>query len=379
MNQGSLKQGNVVGLTAPPLPVVRIAIVGLGIRGQQAIGRLLHVPGAQITVLCDVNPAITAAAPGAVRLTDWQTACARPDVDLVYICTDWSNHVPVALEAMDHGKHVAIEVPAAQTLEQIWALVHKAEQTRRHCMMLENAVYDDFELTTYAMAQAGFFGQLVHAEGAYHHQMDWSKEAWRLDYNRTHRGDIYPTHGLGPVCRLLGLHRQDRLESLVSVDSAALTGSALTGDGSFANADQTSTLLKTRLGRTVLLEHNIMNPRPYSRMYQIVGTRAYAAKYPQPQIFLEGELYEGERLEALMAPYRPQLLPPELESVAREVDTHGGMDFIMDYRLVQALKNGQALDMDVYDLAEWCCVAPLSRLSLEKGGVPVAVPDFTVE
>ena len=356
---------------------LRMAIVGLGIRGQQAIGRLLHVPGAQITVLCDINPAISVSVPGAVRLTDWQAACAHPEVDLVYICTDWSHHVPVALEAMERGKHVAVEVPAAQTLEQIWALVHTARRTGRQCMMLENAVYDDFELTTYAMAQAGFFGELVHVEGAYLHPMDWNKEAWRLDYNRTHRGDIYPTHGLGPVCRLLGLHREDQLVSLVSVDSASLTGTALTGDASFANADQTCTLLKTRRGRTILLEHNIMNPRPYSRMYQIVGTRAYAAKYPEPQIFLDGELYTGQRLEALMAPYRPQLLPPELVSVAREVDTHGGMDFIMDYRLVQALLKGQVLDMDVYDLAEWCCVAPLSRLSLERGGAPVEVPDFT--
>ena len=367
----------VVGLTAPPLEQVRIAIVGLGIRGQQAIARLSHVPGACITVLCDINPAISVSATGAQRMTDWRAACSSDKVDLVYICTDWSHHVPVALEALEQGKHVAVEVPAAQTMEQIWALVRKAEQTRRHCMMLENAVYDDFELTTLAMAQAGFFGELIHAEGAYLHQIDFGKEAWRLDYNRLHRGDIYPTHGLGPVCRLMGLHRQDSLVSLVSVDSAALTGTSLTGDPSFANADQTCTLLKTRLGRTILLEHNIMTPRPYSRMYQIVGTRAYAAKYPQPQIFLDGELYTGERLETLMAPYRPAFLPPELVSVAREVDTHGGMDYVMDYRLVQALREGAPLDMDVYDLAEWCCVAPLSRLSLERGGAPVSVPDFT--
>ncbi len=376
MNQTTQHHPSVVGLTAPPLETVRIAIVGLGIRGQQAISRLSHVPGARISMLCDINPAIRVSAPGAVRLTDWRAACASEEADLVYICTDWSNHVPVALEAMSRGKHVAIEVPAAQTLEEIWALVHKAEQTRRHCMMLENAVYDDFELTTLAMVQAGVFGQLIHAEGAYLHPIDFGKETWRLEHNRTHRGDIYPTHGLGPVCRLLDLHREDELVSLVSVDSAALTGISLTGDASFANADQTCTLLKTRRGRTILLEHNIMTPRPYSRMYQIVGTQAYAAKYPVPQIFLDGKLYTGEELEALMAPYRPALLPPELLSLAREVDTHGGMDYIMDYRLVQALRQGTTLDMDVYDLAEWCCVAPLSRLSLERGGVPVSVPDF---
>ena len=377
MNLDSHTPGPVTGLTAAPLETVRIAIVGLGIRGQQAVCRLSHVPGAQITVLCDINPAIDVSVPGAVRLTDWRAACAWEDADLVYICTDWASHVPVALEAMEHGKHVAIEVPAAQTMEQIWGLVKTAERTRRHCMMLENAVYDDFELTTLAMARAGFFGELIHAEGAYLHQIDFGKEAWRLDYNRTHRGDIYPTHGLGPVCRLLGLHREDALLSLVSVDSAAITGAVLTGDAAFANADQTCTLLKTRRGRTILIEHNIMTPRPYSRMYQIVGTKAYAAKYPQPQIFLDGELYTGEKLETLMAPYRPSLLPPELVPLAREVDTHGGMDYIMDYRLVQALRQGAPLDMDVYDLAEWCCIAPLSQLSLKNGSTPVPIPDFT--
>lgn len=374
-------QRDVLGLTTPPMETVRLAMVGLGIRGQQAVKRISRIPGARITVLCDTDPSREVSVPGAIRLTDWKEACRCADVDLVYICTDWAHHVPVALEAMENGKHVAVEVPAAQTMEQIWALIDKAEETRRHCMMLENAAYDDFEQTTLAMARAGVFGEIVHVEGAYHHRVDFNKEPWRLNYNRTHRGDIYPTHGLGPVCQVLDLHRRDRLEMLVSVDTAALTGTQLTGDTRFSNADQTSTLLKTRLGRTILLEHNIMTPRPYSRMYQVVGTLGYAAKYPVSQVCLlkDGEevLYQGEQLQQLQAPYRTWQLPQELQAAARETDTHGGMDFLMDYRLIQALRKGEPLDMDIYDLAEWCCVAPLSRLSLENGSAPVEVPDFT--
>jgi predicted dehydrogenase len=277
---------------------------------------------------------------------------------------------------------VAVEVPAAGTLEDIWALVDKAEQTRLHCMMLENSVYDHFERVALEMARQGVFGEIVHAEGAYLHRLDFDQELWRKEYNRTHRGDVYPTHGIGPVCQALGIHRTDRMQTLVSLDTGAFTGRAITGDASFANADQTNTLLKTAGGKTILIEHNVMTPRPYSRMYQLVGTQGYAAKYPVPQICLlqDGEevIYEGERLKSLMAPYDTGGLPPELLPAVQEVDAkHEGMDLLMDYRLVLALREGRPLDMDVYDLAEWCALAPLSLLSVENGGAPVEFPDFT--
>ncbi len=381
-------QQSVVGLTAAPMETVRIGIVGLGIRGLQAVRRLQHIPGAQVSALCDVNAAsleaARAEAPKAWAGTDWKELCAQPCVDLVYICTDWQHHVPVALEAMDHGKHVAVEVPAAGTLEDIWALVDKAEQTRLHCMMLENSVYDHFERVALAMAQEGVFGEIVHAEGAYLHKLDFGKEVWRREYNRGHRGDVYPTHGIGPVCQALGIHRTDTLQTLVSLDTAAFTGRTITGDAAFANGDQTNTLLKTAQGKTILIEHNIMTPRPYSRMYQLVGTQGYAAKYPVPQICLwqDGEevIYEGEQLKALMAPYDTAGLPAELLPAVQEVDAkHEGMDLLMDYRLIQALREGRPLDMDVYDLAEWCALAPLSLLSIENGGAPVEFPQFVRE
>ena len=302
---------------------------------------------------------------------------------------------------MECGKHVAIEVPAAMTMEDIWALINKAEEKRLHCMMLENCVYDFFEMTTLAMAQEGAFGEVIHAEGSYQHNLDpfwdgyWNN--WRMDYNQKHRGDVYPTHGIGPICQVLNIHRGDRMKSLVSMDTKSFNGIKLMEKRSgepcteFANGDQTCTLISTELGKTMLIEHDVMTPRPYSRMYQLVGTEGYASKYPwelycfrdipegpiDAKSILEEKVYVGEELEAVQSGYHNPILTPELKQLALEVGGHGGMDYIMDYRLIYCLRNGLPLDMDVYDLAEWCCLGPLSALSLENGSMPVEIPDFT--
>ena len=399
-------QQDALGLTAEPLETVRIGVVGLGMRGSDAVERLSLVPGAVVTALCDLLPGrVDASAAALARMgkpaatgtysgdpESWRGLCEQPDVDLVYICTDWLNHYPIAMYAMECGKHVAIEVPAALDMDEIWGLVDQCEKTRRHCMMLENCVYDFFEMTTLEMAQRGLFGEVIHVEGSYLHNLDpyWDEywNNWRFDYNGKHRGDVYPTHGIGPVCQVLGIHRGDRMTTLVSMDTRSFNGAKLAEARSgepcpdFANGDETTTMIRTENGKTLLIEHDVMTPRPYSRMYQVVGTEGYAAKYPvQQYCFRVDEKHErtisGEELKALQAEYRNAILTEELERVAKEVGGHGGMDFIMDYRLVYCLRHGLPLDMDVYDLAEWCCVAPLSRLSLENGSMPVAVPDFT--
>jgi len=399
-------QVDAIGLTAEPLETVRIGVVGLGMRGSDAVERLSLVPGAVVTALCDLLPdRVEASAEALAKLgkpaatgtysgeeESWRGLCEQADVDLVYICTDWLNHYPIAMYAMECGKHVAIEVPAALAMEEIWGLVDQCEKTRRHCMMLENCVYDFFEMTTLEMAQRGLFGEVIHVEGAYCHNLDpyWDEywNNWRLDYNQKNRGDVYPTHGIGPVCQVLGIHRGDRMKTLVSMDTRSFNGAKLAAERAgapvtdFANGDETTTMISTEKGKTLLIEHCVMTPRPYSRMYQVVGTEGYAAKYPVRQYcFREGAKREktisGEELDAMMADYRNVILTEELERVAKEVGGHGGMDFIMDYRLVYCLRHGLPLDMDVYDLAEWCCVGPLSRLSLEYGSMPVAVPDFT--
>ena len=398
-------QENVIGLTAEPLETVRIGIVGLGMRGEDAVVRLSYVPGAVVTALCDILPERIEASrknlaalgkPAAKEFSgaedSWKQLCEQEDVDLVYICTDWSHHVPVALYAMNQGKHVAVEVPAAGTLEDIWAIVNTAERTRRHCVMLENCCYDFFEMATLAMVQAGAIGEPIHAEGAYLHNLDpyWKAYAgnWRLQENRKHRGDLYPTHGLGPVCQVMNIHRGDRMKTLVAMDTEPFNGARMSEklygqpDADFAAGDQTSTLIRTEKGKTILVEHDVMTPRPYSRMYQIVGTEGYASKYPIPMLcFRESETrektYRNEAAQEILARYPSPILTPELEALAKEVGGHGGMDYIMDYRLIYCLRNGLPMDIDVYDLAEWCCITPLSRLSIESGNRPVEVPDFT--
>ncbi len=406
-------QETMLQFAAEPIADVGIGVVGLGDRGSGAVHRLSFVPGSHVAAICDVEPdraeknlkvlesrGMTAK----VYAGDedvYKQLCEDPDVDLVYICTDWVHHVPVALYAMEHGKHVALEVPSAETLEACWDLVNTSERTRKHCMILENCCYDFFELTALTMAQQGVFGDIIHVEGSYHHNLDpyWDNywHNWRLDFNQKYRGDLYPTHGFGPVCQALNIHRGDRLTTLVAMDTDAFNGPKLvekrTGKPctDFQNGDETMTMIRTAKGKSILIEHDVMTPRPYDRMYQLVGTDGYAAKYPVGQVCLRTEatgevdyedlefekVYEGDELEELMAKYRNPILTLELEALAKEVGGHGGMDFIMDYRLVYCLNNGLPLDMDVYDLAEWCCVTELSRISIENGCVPVEIPDFT--
>ena len=408
-------QENVIGLRAEPIDTVRIGIVGLGMRGSGAVERLTYVPGAVITALCDVVPERVAKSqeilarrgqPAAKEYTGeeaaYQALCQQEDLDLVYICTDWSHHVPVALCAMENGKHAAIEVPAAGTLEDIWALINTSERTRKHCIMLENCCYDFFEMATLAMVQAGALGEPIHGEGSYQHNLDpfWKAywDNWRLKENQQHRGDLYPTHGIGPVCQAMNIHRGDRMKTLVAMDTDPFNGAKMSeklygkADESFAAGDQTTTLIRTEKGKTILVEHDVMTPRPYSRMYQIVGTDGYAAKYPVSMLcfreFDESQpvdahtvgtekVYRGAAADEMLEKYPSPILTPELVALAKEVGGHGGMDYIMDYRLVYCLRNGLPMDIDVYDMAEWCCITPLSRLSLENGSMPVEVPDFT--
>lgn len=407
-------QENVIGLATEPIDEVRIGVVGLGMRGGFAVERLSFVPGAVVTAICDIEPSRVQKSFEWLKLNgrpepsvfsgkedSWKQLCERDDVDLVYICTDWLNHTPIAKYAMEHGKHTAIEVPAALNLDEIWTLINTSERTRKHCMMLENCVYDFYEMATLSMAQDGVFGEIIHCEGSYCHNLDkyWGKywNNWRLDYNRSHRGDVYPTHGIGPICQVLNIHRGDRMKTLVSMDTRSFNGGKIAerlyGNpcDDFLNGDQTCTLISTQNGKTMLIEHDVMTPRPYSRMYQVVGTDGYAAKYPTQQYCLrdygssagdarsipDEKVYSGTDLQPLQDAHPNEILTPELVALAKKVGGHGGMDFIMDYRLVYCLRNGLPLDMDVYDLAEWCCIAPLSALSIENGNMPVEIPDFT--
>lgn len=408
-------QEDMLRFAADPIPTVRVAFIGLGMRGPGAVQRMTYIPGVEIVALCDVVQKNTEKCnrilegrglPPAKEFYGntevWREVTALPDVDLIYVATDWKSHAEIGVQAMLDGKHVAIEVPSAMSMDEIWALINTSEKTRKHCIQLENCVYDFFELTSINMAHQGVFGELLHGEGAYIHGLQpfWNQywNNWRMDFNRKHRGDVYPTHGLGPVCLAMNIHRGDKLNYLVSMDTKAIgnpayikekTGEAVTD---FRNGDHTMTMIGTEKGRTILIEHDVTSPRPYSRMFQLSGTKGFANKYPRQGFALGSEalgedaanhenlnthsFVSDEVFKVLMEKYKHPIAR-DIEETARQVGGHGGMDFIMDYRLIYCLQKGLPLDMDVYDLAEWCCLIPLTEISLDNGSAPVEIPDFT--
>ena len=409
-------QKDVLGLRLAPMPVVRVGFIGLGMRGPGAVERFTHLDGVEIKAICDLHPerveksqAILkkAGLPEAATYTGseeaWKELCDRPDIDLVYIATDWARHAPMMIYAMQKGKHVACEVPAVTSLQEAWDVVNTAERTQRHCMMLENCVYDFFELTTLNMAQQGLFGEVLSAKGAYIHNLEpfWKyyEGNWRLKFNQEHRGDVYATHGLGPACWVLNIHRGDRMEYLTSMDVPATSLPRFmkqkmgVENPVVKNGEMTQTLIKTTLGKTIYIEHNVTSYRPYDRMYQVIGSDGFANKYPVEGYALRPTeqnlkavpnhedlkshdfVSEATKTELMNKYQHP--IQKEIAEKAKQVGGHGGMDFIMDYRLIYCLRNGLPLDMDVYDLAEWSTMGELTRLSLEHQSAPVAMPDFT--
>ncbi|MBQ0007056.1 MAG: Gfo/Idh/MocA family oxidoreductase [Alistipes sp.] len=392
-------QQSAIGLACDPIETVRVAFVGVGGRGTGAVYRWTKLEGVEIKAVCDlvqakvdnVNKMLAEAGlPAAdtyVGEEAYKELCAREDIDLVYIATDWLHHCPIALCAINNGHHAAVEVPGVMSIKDCWDIVNACEKNRRHCMLLENCCYDFFEMSTLNMAQQGLFGEVYHVEGAYIHYLaeDWGfSEPWRCDYNMDHRGDNYPSHGLGPICQVLDIHRGCKLDYLIAMDTPSYNGREAAkryrNEDRCADGDHTISLIRTNEGKVIEVQHNVYAPRPYTRMHQLTGTRGFANKYPIEQISVKEmnghDALSQEVMDSLLKEYRPDFVK-EIEEKAKSVGGHGGMDFIMDYRLVYCLHNGLPLDQDIYDCAEWSAVQELSRISLENGSMPVEFPDFT--
>ena len=417
-------QEHVLNLAVAPIKTVRVGFVGLGMRGPWAVMRFAHIPGVEIVALCDYEYERAEHCQKFLRdkglmpadiyygEKGYEELCKRPDIDLVYVATDWNHHYPVAKFAMENGKHAAIEVPSAMNLEQCWSLIDLSEQTRLHCFILENCCYDYYEMNALNMAQQGVFGEVIRAEGAYIHALDafwgsyWKDPAdndvdnlhWRLKYNMENRGDLYATHGLGPVAQCMDIHRGDRFTTLVAMDTESFFGKEFVENKTgkeckeFRNGDHTTTLMRTAKGKVVEIQHNVMTPQPYNRLFKLTGTKGYATKYPTPEYALSGDALKGtdapqmdnlnahgfmnaQQKQALEKKFYHPILTKFGEK-GREMG-HGGMDYIMDARLVYCLQNGLPLDMDVYDMAEWCCLAELGTLSMDNNCAAVTFPDFT--
>lgn len=399
-------KGSMLGVPFEKHDTVRIAIVGTGLRGRSVLRELLAVEGVKITALADIVPekarmaaqmVTRAGQPEPALFTngekDFQRLVQRDDIDFVYTATPWPWHTPVCLAAMKAGKHAASEVPIALSVDECWELVETSEKTRRHCMMMENCCYGNSELTVLQMVREGVFGTLLHAEAAYLHDLrsilfeDKDEGLWRRAPHTERNANFYPTHGLGPVSQYLGIHRGDRFEYMVSMSSpeAGLTqwredkvpSESPKWKEKYIAGDMNSSLIKTALGRTILLQHDVVNPRPYSRLNNLQGSKAIFNDYP-PRIYIDGAA-GGERwtsLPDLKGKYEHPLWAAVGE-IARTSGGHGGMDFVMAYRTVQCLREGLVPDFDVYDSVAWSVPLPLSEQSMRKKSAPVKFPDFT--
>jgi Oxidoreductase family, NAD-binding Rossmann fold len=400
---------NMCGYAAPKIETVRIGVIGLGQRGSEAVERLSFIDGLEIVALCDKYPDRVAASqktlekmkrPVAREFSGeegWKALCDSNDIDLVYTPTPWHLHTPIAVRAMKNGKHAATEVPGAKTIDECWELVETSEKTKKHSMMLENCCYDFFELLTLTMARQGLLGEIVHAEGAYIHDLtkDWLfnkngyADMWRLKENIGHNGNLYPTHGLGPVAQCMNINRGDKFDHLVSMSTNDFTlnnmaaGLAAKDDffkefaGQSYRGNMNTTLIRTHNGKSIMVQHDVSTMRPYSRIHLVSGTKGAAQKWPGPERVAFGHSWiKKEELDDLYKKYSPPIVN-HIGKIAKEVGGHGGMDFIMDWRLIDCLRNGLPLDQDVYDAASWSCLVPLSQRSVAKRSRSVDIPDFT--
>ncbi len=401
---------NMSGYAAPALSTVRTGFIGVGNRGSAAVYRLSMIEGVSIKGVCDIRKEKAEAAKARIVTKGheakiysgteeaWKEMCRRDDIDFVYIATNWALHAEMAIYAMEHGKHVALEIPAAVTIEECWRLVTTSERTKKHCVILENCCYDFFEMLTLNLARQGFFGDIVHCEGAYIHDIleslfieEKRYHKWRLMENAKRNGNLYPTHGLGPIAQVLKINRGNKMDFLTSMSSKDFSLRPKAEELAKTNKEfeqylkypfrgnmNTSTI-KNNDGSTIMLQHDVSTPRPYSRLHVISGTKGYAQKYPLPAKLAVGHerFFTDEEMKKIEAESTPKIIT-HIGEMATQVGGHGGMDFIMDWRLIDCLRNGLPVDMDVYDAAAWSSIGPLSEWSVANGSKPIAIPDFTM-
>jgi predicted dehydrogenase len=392
-------------LTAPPLETVRVGFVGIGLQGSSHVNNLLKIEGCRITAVCDVRPErtewatrgiVAAGHPPPAAYTrgprDFERLADTEDLDLIYTATPWEWHVPVMLAAMRNGKHAATEVPGAMTVEDCWALVEASEKFRKHAVMMENCNYDRMEMMVFNMSRQGLFGELLHAEGGYLHDLrgikfeNRNEGLWRRAWSQKVDGNLYPTHGLGPLANCLDINRGDRFDYLVSMSGPSrglqdwarehFPPGAPERQERYVLGDVNTSLIKTARGRTVVVQHCTNLPRPYSRIHLLQGTKGLFEGYPN-RVYIEGrgKLDEWIAADQVVGEFEHPLWK---EMGARSAGAgHGGMDFLEDYRLIACLRAGQPTDMNVYDAAALSAIVELSAQSTARRSRPVDVPDFT--
>ena len=392
-------------LVVPPIEEVRVGFVGVGLQGASHCRNLLRIEGVRLVAVCDIDESkvsrvqewvVQADQPrprGYVRgERDFERMCQEEDLDLVFTATPWRWHVPVCVAAMTNGKHAATEVPAAVTLDECWQLVETAERTKKHCVMMENVNYGRAEMMVFNMVRQGVFGEIMHGECGYLHDLREVKfenaheGLWRRAHSVSRNGNLYPTHGLGPVANCMDINRGDQFDYLVSMSSnsrglqqyakAHFPPDALERRERYTLGDVNVSLIHTVNGRTIFLSHDTNLPRPYSRINLVQGTKGLFQGYPD-RVYIEGRnaQHQWETADAYYADYEHPLWQ-DIGGRSRGAG-HGGMDFLEDYRLIKCLREGLPTDMNVYDAAALSAVSELSELSVADGSRPKTFPDFT--
>ncbi len=398
-------------LSAGPIDTVRIGMIGVGDRGSQHIDKLIRIKGCEIVAIAD--PHIASAKKNrqvcieAGRGTpdiytkgehDYKRMLDRDDIDAVWVSTPWRWHCPQGVDAMLAGKHAFIEVPMALTVDELWKLVDTSEKTGLHCMMMENVNYGRDELLALNLCRKGVLGDLLHGEAAYIHDlryqmmdMDHGTGSWRTGYHTQENGNLYPTHGLGPVAQYMNCDRSDdRFDAIVSMSSPAL-GRKQFAEANFPQGhprrqmnyicgDMSTSIIQTHMGRTIMVQWDTTTPRPYTRHNLIQGTNGVFAGFPT-RLALQGrgsyhEWTEGDAMQEVYDEFEHPLWRRMGEEAAH-VGGHGGMDFIMNSRIIECLRGGEPMDQNVYEGASWSAVRPLSAWSVAHGVKPAAFPDFT--
>jgi len=407
-------QSPVHTLTTKPLERVRVAMIGLH-RGMEHVRACLGIEFAEIIAVCDLRDDRAKAAaeacakqrgrqPAIYSGTEsiWEEMVDRDDIDIVYIATPWAWHAPMCLRTMERGKHAFVEVAAAMTVKDCWELVNTSERTQRHCVMLENCCYGENELFVLNMVRQGVFGEITHAECGYIHDLRevlfelGSEGDWRRDYHRQLDGNLYPTHGLGPVAQYMGLGHGDQFKRLVSMSSkeASLTryrdlkqpNGGRHATERYVCGDMNTSVIETELGRTIMVQHDVVAPRPYSRINALSGTGCTFFDYPARLSVNNPAPYGLEATgshewlnEKDLEKMRQMFTHPLWTKLAKRAagSGHGGMDFVMNWRHLDCVRRGITPDSDVYDAAAWSCIIELTTRSVATGSRPVAFPDFT--
>ncbi|MCL2915331.1 Gfo/Idh/MocA family oxidoreductase [Shewanella corallii] len=409
-SQPLAKGKSVIGLIVPPMETVRVAFIGVGQRGYGHVKHFCHLDGVEIKAICDTHQEVLdravnlvtdkgLPAPAAYGKDeyDYRRMLERDDIDIVIISTPWKWHAPMAIDTMESGKHAFVEVPLALTVEECWQLVDTAERTQKNCMMMENVNYGRDELMVLNMVRQGLFGELLHGEAAYIHELRWqmkeieqSTGSWRTYWHTRRNGNLYPTHGLGPVSQYMNINRGDRFDYLTSMSSPAL-GRQLYARREFPadhernqlnyiNGDMSTTLIKTVKGRTIMVQHDTTTPRPYSRHNLIQGTNGVFAGFPNRIALEHGGSGNFHQWDYEMDSWYAKYDHPLWQHMGKEAERnggHGGMDFLMLWRMVYCLRNAEPLDQDVYDGAAWSVINILSEQSLANRSNSVDIPDFT--